>query len=462
MTPKPDRSAVILFGSLTLIYLALSPLSVKGMGYTSEQVEAARGLLTTFSQALRGDFATTALTWPRHGLLEPLLEVPFVLAGQLAFGASTRGEDLILSLQPILASALLCTIVFVWVRRIVASAASATMLALATGLTTMIWPYAYIGLETTQSLFLLLAAYLVLADDKPATSLRTLFFALSAGIAIGVKANGFVLIPAVSFLMAIDWKRSGRARTAGAIAIVAAVFFLNEYCRDVSPLRTGGSRAVFQIYRQDGLLSVVLNVVYLFVAPNKGLLIYSPILVLALASLGRAYREDARVVIFALLALGGLVAGSAAVVSWADETWGSRYLHSAVAPFIICLGLAKRRLPMRARTEAPLLAAMMLGFAVSGLGVLFYYGSAALAATAASQNTLENIQHDPAWNPVRFHAVLLRVWMRSPNGGPVSWPPQRHRWFPAPGESFAFQPSVTIDLRPYAAPQPYVLRHLKQ
>lgn len=430
MQPKPDRSAAIFFCLLTLIYLTLSPLSVKRMGYTSEQVEAARGLLVTFSQATRGDFTTSPLTWPRHGLLEPLLEVPFVLVGQLTFCASSRGEDVILSLQPILASALLCTILFVWVRRITANRAWAMTLGLAAGLTTMLWPFAYIGLETTQSLFLLLAACLALGDETPARWTRSLVFALAAGMAVGVKANGFVLLPAVAFLAGVQWRRTRAAAGLGVIAVIVAIFMLNEYWRDLSPVRTGGSRAIFQLYSVDGPLTAVLNTLYLLAAPNKGLLIYCPILVIALVSLRRAYQEDTRVVIFSVLTLAGLVAGSAVIVSWADETWGPRYLHSAVAPLIVCLALAKRGAPMRVRTEAPLLAAMVLGFAVSTLGVLFCYGSAALAATAAGQKTLQDIQHDPAWNPMRLHAVLLRVWMRGPEPGPVAWPPNRHRWFP--------------------------------
>ncbi len=67
----------------------------------------------------------------------------------------------------------------------------------------------------------------------------------------------------------------------------------------------------------------------------------------------------------------------------------------------------------------------------------------------------------PVWNPVRLHAVLLRVWMQGPEPGPVTWPPNRHRWFPGPGESFAFQPYGTIDLRELAEQQPYALKRFK-
>jgi hypothetical protein len=202
----------------------------------------------------------------------------------------------------------------------------------------------------------------------------------------------------------------------------------------------------------------MMNALCLLFAPNKGLFIYCPVLVVALASLRAASREDAQVVIFSLLTLGGLIAGSSIFVFWADETWGPRYLHAAVAPLVVCLGLARRGVPMRPRTEAPLLAAMVLGVAVSGLGVIFYYGTASLAATAAGRATLEDIQYDPDWNPIRLHAVLKKVLLRGPGAGPVTWPPPRHRWFPAPRESFAVQPPAVIDLRPYAQPQPYLVR----
>jgi hypothetical protein len=452
------RPALVFFLVVTVGYLALSPFSVGRMGYTPEQVEGARGIIATAGHALRGDFTTRALSWPRHGLLEPLILTPFVITGQTLFGAHSSGEDVILSIQPVLFTACLCTIAFLWMREVVSITLSA-VLSFAAAFATILWPYAYIGLETTQSLALALAAWLALRTGVTGTWRETLLFTVAAAVAVSVKANGFMLLPAVLYLIAQRWRQTrSTAATSLTIAFVAAVFVFNQYCRDVAPSRSAGSTVLFNLYRADGTLSVLLNFVYLFVSVNKGLLIYCPIVVLAFASLRRAWAVDRRIVIFALLSTLGLAAGSAVFVFWADDTWGPRYLHSVVVPLVVTLAIARRNAPLRLRAEAPLIATVAVGFVLAVLGVLFYYGTASLAANAASQRSIENIQHDPEWNPPRLHAVLLKVWLRGPEAGPAPWPPVRHRWFPAPAESFDFQPTPVIDLRQFAEPQPYMLR----
>ena len=60
---------------------------------------------------------------------------------------------------------------------------------------------------------------------------------------------------------------------------------------------------------------------------------------------------------------------------WSDETWGPRYLHSALGPLVLCFAASRRSRPLHLRTEAPLAAAVLLGLGVSFLGTLFYYGS---------------------------------------------------------------------------------------
>ena len=455
------RPALVFFFVVTLLYLALSPFSVQRMGYTPEQAEAARGLLATIQYAARGDLTTLALAWPRHGLLEPVLLMPFVAAGQMLFGARSAGEDVVVSLQSVLFSAGLCTLIFVWTSQVAGSTRRAAVLSLAGAFATIIWPYAYIGLETTQSLALMLAAYIALRPTVSDSWRATAVFALAAAVAVSVKANGFMLVPSVAYLVAVRWQRHrGMAATAIALGIVVAVFVVNQYCRDLSPSRAVGSTVLFNLYRVDGASSALLNLLYIFISPNKGLLIYCPILVLAMLSMRAAFAADSRLVIFAVLAVTGLAGGSSLFVFWADDTWGARYMHAAVAPLIVCLAVARPG-PLDLRAELPLVASIAGGFGVALLGVLFYYGTASLAANAAAERTIEDIQHDPDWNPPRLHAVLLKVWLGGRESGPAPWPLPRHRWFPAPGEPFAFHASPVIDLRQFAEPQPYVLRILR-
>src|SRR5206468_6773775 len=108
----------------------------------------------------------TGIDWPRHGFLELVFEVPFLLVSRLLSGSSAESADRILAIEPVLVTSLLVTLVFTWVHRITSSLVWGYCLALIAGLSTMLWPYAYIGLETTQSLFLLLSGFLALSSEK--------------------------------------------------------------------------------------------------------------------------------------------------------------------------------------------------------------------------------------------------------------------------------------------------------
>ena len=68
--------------------------------------------------------------------------------------------------QPILFTSLSLVVTFLWIRRLTGSLAWSYSLSLTAGVATMLWPYAYIGLETTQSFFVILSAYLALATEK--------------------------------------------------------------------------------------------------------------------------------------------------------------------------------------------------------------------------------------------------------------------------------------------------------
>jgi hypothetical protein len=87
----------------------------------------------------------------------------------------------------------------------------------------------------------------------------------------------------------------------------------------------------------------------------------------------------------------------------------------------------------------------MLGGAVSLLGVLFVYGGPYDAAKAAGQNTLEAIQGDVVWNPIRFALRLLVVALHPAR--PHVWVASHYWWFAKPPGS---APEPEIDLSKYA------------
>lgn len=455
--PSDRRVAPVFFLAVALLYLSLSPFTISHMGYTGEEIRASRQLLG----ALPGP-----VDWPRNGAVGLFLQLPFVAAGDLLAGPE-KGADRLLSLQPVLASALLATLIFVWGSRLAGSRTWGLTLALVAAFGTMLWPYAYIGLETTQSLFLLLAAYLALAARGPRTWSRSLLFGLCAAVAVSVKSNGVMLVPAAAFLI---WAyfRGGRTEPGGRrppwwqaasiAAIVGAVFCANAYLRGLSWARFGGAVAYLSGWRPESALSPLLHLAGFLGSPNKGLLVFAPVVILGLLAIPRAFAADRRLAVFAVLTIAGLAGGFALLDVWSDETWGPRYLHSAVAPLVLCLAAARRAKPARLRHEVPLAVAAGLGFAVSLLGALFYYGSLAGVAFRTVPVTIGTFQGDPVWNHVRFNARLLEVWLRMRTGrstGPEFLRPGRPWNFRDPS---AVPPWNPVDLRSKAFPQARLFR----
>jgi hypothetical protein len=329
------------------------------------------------------------------------------------------------------------------------------------GLGTLLWPYAYIGLETLQSLSLLLAAYLALRQT-PFTWLSTLWFALASTIAVSAKLNGIALVPAVGYLiwrrfLAYETKDLRRLPRAWAhvtmtLAIILSIFFINAHIRSIFWASLGGARARLLPWLVHDPIAPLLNFLGLLASPNKGLILYAPVTLLGLLALPRVLRENRPIGIFAILTLLGLAGGVSFLRSWSDETWGPRYLHAAIGPLILCVAVLWRASPVHFRALLTSVAA--LGFLVSLLGVFFYYGKLPQTARRARQNTIEAYQGDPVWNHIRFNARLLGVWLGPP--GPSSlWSPS-HIWWVRPPENP--EPWPELDLRDAATPQPEVLR----
>ncbi len=463
MSAAPRRLVTLaFFAAILLLYVAFSPFTVSGMGYVDEEVKACRQL---------AHLRSAPIDWPRNGALGLLFQCPFVALGEALGGAAASerpaSADVAMSWQPMLATATLVAVLFVWGTRLAASREWGLWLSLAGGFATLLWPYAYIGLETTQSLFLLLAGFLALDDSAPRTWGRSLLFGLCAAVAVGVKSGGVLLLPACAYLAWCFFRgragqpgRALRGKAAATLLLVALLFAANSYVRGLAWVRFGGAAHFASLWLVHDPISPLLNLIALFASPNKGLFLYAPLTLLAVIALPRAFRVAPRVGVFAALTLAGLAGGLCLLGMWSDETWGPRYLHSAIAPLVLCLAASRRERPFRLRTEPALVLAVAIGLAVSFLGVAFYYGTLMAVATSATTPTLETLQSDMTWNHVRFNGRLLRVWLRSSRG--AAYP----QYLPA-GWFWSFrrleQPPdwKRVDLTPYAHPQPLLLRALE-
>ena len=450
---KRHLQALLLFGGVFLIYLALSPGAVGSMGYISEEVTAGNQIIFNVSAWIHGK-AFTPIGWPRHGLLPVLFDLPF-----LAIGAFMRGklnQDWAMSFQPVLFSALLVLVLFFWLRRF-ASPGWSYLLSLVAAYGTMIWPYAYIGLEVKQSLALMVAGYLAFSPEHKDTWPRVLLFAATCALAVSLKATGTFLIPAVIFIIGrVYWRgfwkerREYLPKVVVTFSIILAVYLANYSLRSLFFTPFGGQWPFFKALLVHDSTQCLLNALGCFGSVNKGLIVYAPILLIALPAFFHMPREHRPLAIFALLTLGGLVGGISPQRPYLEETWGPRYLHTAIAPLILCIGATRPRL--RAATAAPALALAALGFWVSFLGAFFWYGVSDTAAQKASQSTLEAVQGDIVWNPVLFHERLFATYLR---GTPTSWTPDHRWWYVKPPDA----PSEkSVDLTQLAVPQPFLIR----
>ncbi len=454
MSSRPPVLA--LFFAVFLLYLSMSPFSTVGMGYVHFDVAACRA-------AAGSGHSLREVDWGRNGPAAVLLECPFVLLGDAAGGPAWG--DRALSIQPVAATAGIVTLLFVWCSRLGHGAGFALALSLTAGFATMLWPYAYIGLETTQALALLAAGFLALGDSRRPRWPAVALFTICCVFAVASKSNGVMLAPAVGYLIwsfAARWGRAAlpvrahAARALAILAVVAAAYLLNASWRIASWERFGGTGAYLRGFRARSVVAPLLHLVGFIGSPNKGLLVFAPVAVVALVRLPAAWRRNRPVAVFAVLSVAGLAGGFSLLDLWAEDTWGPRYLHAAIAPLV--LSLAASYAPGRRAGRPALVLSAAAGLAVSILGVLFYYGAMGGVAMGTTDVFLETYQGDPLWNHVEFNARLAEAWIRRETGhdrGPA-FVAAGHNWnFRSPGQVPNWKP---VDVRPFAVPQPLILR----
>lgn len=269
--------------------------------------------------------------YARAGLLQPLLEAPFFAAGHAI--ESTLGQAGATPLSWVfmwfynpfmaaLAAVALFALVFITRRSLGWAVAIASLFVVAS----IAWPYSSIGMETT-FMFALIAGFACAAwarQSPGALSWAATGFAV--GAAVATKPYACLVLPALAILLWPGIK--GRLRREQIRLVVSLALPL---------LLWGVAIAIYNAARFDGpsdfgytsaslTIAMPLNFMGLLISPGKGLVFYSPLVILGALGLGRLWRDDRSLALSLVLLFLTITAFSGASTFWGDEVWGPRYI----------------------------------------------------------------------------------------------------------------------------------------
>jgi hypothetical protein len=340
--PKPILAGLLVFLMAFGIYAATTQQLT---GYEPETGAVTEGLVLDGHLWDVEDPAVPSLTadvpgrgghlYARTGLLQPLLEAPFYAAGHFVDGHFGWHEPLPYRLvflwfyNPFvaaLAAVALFALVFITRRSLGWAAAIAALFVFAS----VAWPYSKIGMETT-FMFAVMASFALAAwARRNPSALSWGLTGLATGAAAASKAYAILaVVPIAVFLWSAFWAldRRQRLRLGLAVALpvlawLVAIAWYNWY-------RFGGIAKFGYSTGYELSPSLPLNVLGFFVSPGKGLIFYSPLVVLGALGMPRLWRQDRSLALGLLAMLFTLVLVVGAPTYWSDETWGPRYIVPA-------------------------------------------------------------------------------------------------------------------------------------
>jgi 4-amino-4-deoxy-L-arabinose transferase-like glycosyltransferase len=348
---RPARAAgIALFALLLGVYV----LAMSGHTYASDEetmLAVGQSLLARGSFAIPPDepFLMTTIggvdgqRYSRYGPLQSVLAVPFIAAGN-ALALLTPGYNelvmrFVVLLLPALATAATAWLLVLWVAEMGFGARIGVLLGLLFGLTSLGWPHGRTFFaETLATLFLVLCGYGLRRESR-------LWWAIAGAAAVGALATkiqtGLALPVLALYTLAVcrrgSWPEFARALGGrllfgllGLALPLAALLGYNTLLFG-APTNSGYGSVGAQAVAQHGNWRTGLY--GLTVSSGKGLLIYSPSILLGLIGLGARPRQQWRESLLAALMLVSHIAFYSNVGYWhGDGAWGPRYMVFVV-PF---------------------------------------------------------------------------------------------------------------------------------
>jgi len=335
--PRHVRAGVLVFVmAFGLFAFTTQPLT----GYEPETAAVTEGLVREghlwddegSSLPLKANFVGEGgHYYSTAGLLQPLLETPFFAAGHAIdanFGHPHEypfGYTFLWFYNPFvaaIAAAALFALVFMTRRSIRWGVAIATLFTVAS----IAWPYSKIGMETTFMAAALVAFTMAVWVRGRPTPRAWALTGFAAGASIATKPYAIVVLAAMAVVLWPSFRsfdRQKRLRQALAIGLpllawILAIAWYNSY-RFGSPTSSGYTESLLTF-------TAPLNALGLFFSPGKGLIFYSPLVVLGALGLPRLWRRDRALAGGLLIMMLGLTCIAASTTFWGDEVWGPRYI----------------------------------------------------------------------------------------------------------------------------------------
>jgi hypothetical protein len=436
-------------------------------GYDPQAAESAEGFLETGrfeipEDALFGDPGDAGVDGKRVsrvGLPEAALMVPFYAIGSDLDDAAPRPDGresfraLALGFYEPFIAATAAALLFLIVLRIRRSIGWAVAIAVLFTVATIAWPYSKVGMETTVMLGMVVTL-VGIVYARAGNRAPWVVAGFGAGMTVAAKAYE---LPAVLILIALLWpllRMAPAAQRLRLVSYVAAPALLWVVAIGLYNLSREGSPFDFGQASFSPTSAAPINAVGFFLSPGKGLLWYSPLVILGIVGLkDLAVRQRRLAVTFVAVAVAATVV-VAINVYWSDETWGPRYIVPIAWLFLLPIpfwAVTRRRRAILGATAA-------VAVVVQLVGVIAPYESTVQSSPALlGQNLLskergrpplplgdDSVRWVPQLSPLIHQGALVTSWASSGLGlGPLTlgynpWEGQQR--------SFRITPEVTSAL----------------
>lgn len=402
-------------------------------GYEPQTAAVAEGLVKVGAPRIvpgspvAGGLVDPSRPFGHAGLAQPLFEAPVYWLGEkfdeaVSGGRSYAWRDALLRFYNPLMAAVTVLAIFLLLRLRGRSQRRALGVAALAAVGTMIWPYSKIGMETTMmamvSLMILGAAWATMRGGIHRFALT----GLAAGAAAASKPVGVIMLAGLlgftQPMLAFPRRERIRYLVALALPIAAwlvAIAWYNNY-------RYGSVTNFGQQFWPDWP-NAPIAFLGMLVSPGKGLLWFSPLVILGALGMRPLWREDRPLALAIAITFGINLVIISGTIQWTDDTWGPRYI--AATEWLLVLPIAWWVHGQRRRRTLAAVAAVAITVQVAG--VFAWYGVSVRIQRALSgqpsylygghpQNAVAYGDDGPTWimatSELRFQLELVAAWVK--------------------------------------------------